>query len=409
MFNFDRAITVLADLGDTDGAGLCTRKIQSAIDRCCQEGGGTIRIPPGTWYTGALTLRSRVKLHIEKGAVVKFSTRFEDYLPVVFTRFEGIECYNYRALLYANGCRNIAIAGEGVIDGQGAAWWPWKKLQHTAARKLYDAEYLGIPVGRRAFGTVQDALRPSLLQPINCTQVLVEGITLRNSPMWTLHPVYCRDVVIRNVKVYGEGPNTDGINPDSCDGVRIEDCFISTGDDCIAIKSGMNEDGRRVGKPCRNIEVRNCRMQNGHGGVVIGSDTSGDIRNVLVRDCTFIGTSRGIRLKSMRGRGGIVENIIYRNISMQDIAYEAIVLDMQYGSSTVEPRTSEPPVFRDITLESISCRGCGRRAIDVRGIAESPIVNLTLKNIDISKAGRDTSYEYCEGLIRQNVVVDAGR
>ena len=366
-----------------DGTTVNTQAFRRAIEAGHQEGGGVVRVPPGTWATGPIHLRSHVNLRLEKDALVRFSTRFADYLPAVFTRWEGVECYNYSPLIYARDCENIAVTGEGTFDGQGDAWWQWKQLQQGAAKTLYDAEFNGVPVEKRIYGTEEAALRPQFLQPVHCRNVLVEGVTFLNGPMWTIHPVYCENVLVRRVMVRTRGPNTDGLNPDSCRNVIVEDCTFSTGDDCVAINSGMNEDGWRVGRPCENIVIRNCHMNEGHGGVVIGSGMSGGVRNVHVHDCSFTGGDRGIRLKSMRGRGGVVENVHFENIRMVDIRQEAIVLNMFYGSATVAPISDAPPVFRDVRIRNVTCESAGV-AVHICGLPEQWIRHVVLERVRLN-------------------------
>ena len=380
-----------------------TEAFRQAVAACTAAGGGTVRVPPGDWLTGPIHLESNVRLHLEKDAVLRFSTRPADYLPVVFTRWEGHECYNYSPLIYARDCVNVAVTGEGTLDGRGKAWWPWKKLQN--ARAVYDAEFNGIAVEDRVFGTEEAALRPSFFQPLGCRNVLVEGVTFRDGPMWTIHPVYCENVIVRNVSVITEvdGPNTDGLNPDSCRNVLIEDCFFSTGDDCIAINSGLNEDGRRVGRPCENVLIRRCRMEHGHGGVVIGSGMSGGVRNVHAHDCDFRGTDRGIRLKSMRGRGGVVENVWFDNVTMADITHEAIQINMFYGSTSADPQTDAAPTFRDIHLTNVSCDGAAA-AVELIGLPERPLENVTLKQIRV-RAHKPMICQDVAGLAIEDVAI----
>jgi polygalacturonase len=366
-----------------DGTTWNTQAFRRTIEACHNEGGGVVLVPAGTWATGPIHLRSNVNLRLEKGALVRFSTRFADYLPVVFTRWEGIECYNYSPLIYARDCENIAVTGEGTFDGQGQVWWHWKKLQQAAAKTLYDAEFDGVPAEARVYGTEEAALRPQFLQPINCRNVLIEGVTFLNGPMWTVHPVYCENVVVRNIAVQTRGPNTDGLNPDSCRNVVAEDCSFYTGDDCIAINSGMNEDGWRVGRPCENIVIRNCHMSEGHGAVAIGSGMSGGIRNVHVSDCRFTGGNQGIRLKSMRGRGGFVENVYCENIYMANLRREAIVLNMFYGSSTAASRSDAAPTFRNIYIRDVICESAGM-AVAIRGLPEQPIEHVILEDLHLN-------------------------
>jgi polygalacturonase len=368
-----------------DGETPNTQAFRRAIEACHQQGGGTVLIPAGDWATGPIHLRGNVNLRLEKDALLRFSTRFADYLPVVFTRWEGVECYNYSPLIYAHDCENVAVTGDGALDGQGEAWWHWKKLQQGAAKTLYDAEFDGVPVEERVYGTEEAALRPQFIQTVRCRNVLIEGVTFLNGPMWTMHPVYCENVIIRRVTVQSNGPNTDGLNPDSCRNVLVEDCSFATGDDCIAINSGMNEDGWRVGRACENIVIRRCYMSEGHGAVAIGSGMSGDVRNVYVHDCRFTGGDQGIRLKSMRGRGGVVENVHFENIRMENLRREAIVLNMFYGSTTVEPRSQAAPVFRDIHIKNVTCASAGV-AVLIRGLSEQRIERVTLDNVRLLNA-----------------------
>jgi polygalacturonase len=350
---------------------------------------------------------SNVNLYLEKGAVLRFSTQPADYLPVVFTRWEGIECYNYSPLIYACHCENVAVTGEGVLDGQGRAWWPWKKLQQAAAQTLYGAQFAGVPVEKRVYGSQEAALRPQFLQFIHCRNVLVEGVTFVNGPMWTMHPVYCQNVLVRGVTVRSEGPNTDGLNPDSCRNVLVEDCSFATGDDCIAINSGMNEDGWRVGRPCENVVIRHCAMSEGHGAVAIGSGMSGGVRNVHVSDCRFSGGDQGIRLKSMRGRGGFVENVYVENIHMSGLRQEAIILNLFYGSTTAPSKSDAAPVFRDIHIRDVVCQGAGA-AITIRGLPEQPIERVVLENLHLAAAAgihcqdvQDLTLRDVTGLVQQ--------
>ncbi len=389
------------------GIAVNTLAFAQAIEACHEAGGGIVRVPAGTWLTGPIHLRSNVNLHLERGALLRFSTRPADYLPAVLTRWEGVECYNYSPLIYACDCENIAITGEGTLDGQGQAWWPWKKLQGPAARALYDAEFKGIPVEQRVYGSKAAALRPPFLQPLRCRNVLVEGVTFLNGPMWTIHPVYCENVVVRDVTVSSEGPNTDGLNPDSCRNVLVEGCSFATGDDCIAINSGMNEDGWRVARPCENVVIRDCTMREGHGAVAIGSGMSGGVRNVHVSHCRFTGGDQGIRLKSMPGRGGFVENVYVEDIHMAGLRQEAIVLTMFYGSSTAPSRSDAAPVFRDIHIRDVSCDGAGT-AIAIRGLATPTIERVVLENLRLNAVAgihchdvRDLTLRNVSGVIQQ--------
>ncbi len=359
--------------------------IQKLIDICNDNGGGVVIVPSGRWKSIPLKLKSNIELKLEKGCVIEFIDDLSAYLPVVFTRWEGMECYNYSPLIYANNCTNVAITGEGTFDGNGSFWWHWKKLQQRTANELCYAEFNRVDVKNRVYGTEKDALRPSFIQTINCKSVLIEGVTLINSPQWNIHPVYCEDIIVRNVKVISEGPNTDGLNPDSCKNVLIENCFFSTGDDCIAINSGMNEDGWRVNRPCENIIIRNCEMKEGHGAIVIGSGMSGGVKNVYVNNCKISGGMQGIRLKSMRGRGGYVDNVMFENISIDNVSDQAIQINMFYEFTTVEPKSQTPSSFKNIFIKNI--RGVNKKdceAIKIVGLPEHKLENIHLSDIRIS-------------------------
>ena len=378
----DRKFNIKEFGGVPDGKFDNTEVFAEVIASCHQAGGGTIIVPQGEWFTGPIHFKSNIHLKLEAGAVISFSDNFEDYLPVVFTRWEGNECYNYSPLIYAADCENIAITGQGKLVGNGAKWWPWKQTQHDAAKELYDAEYNGIAVEDRVFGR-EKGLRPQFIQPINSKNILIEGITIVDGPMWTIHPVYCENTIIRDLKIITDGPNTDGINPDSCKNMLIEDCDFETGDDCIAIKSGINEDGRRVNKPTENLLIRNCKAKEGHGGVVIGSEMSGGVKNVHVHDCVFNGGERGVRLKSMRGRGGCVENLLFENIEINNLRDQGIILNMYYDATTVEPRSEMPPLFRNITVRNIKGENIAQPVV-LRGLPEKKMRDITLENIELS-------------------------
>lgn len=356
--------------------------IQDAVN-ACSENGGVVTIPKGEWKSGAIHLKSNVTLHLEDGAVIIFSEKPSDYLPVVFTRWEGTECYNYSPLIYAKDCENIAITGKGTLIGSGQAWWDWKNLQGSAAEELCYAEFHNIPPKKRIFGTEKSALRPSFIQPINCKNVLLEDFTIKDGSQWTIHPVYCENVVVRNVTVSSHGPNTDGLNPDSCKNVLIEGCTFDTGDDCIAINSGINEDGWRVNKPCENVEIRNCTMTGGHGAVVIGSAMSGGVKNVYAHDCKINGTMQGIRLKSMRGRGGYVDNVKFENMQIDNVTEQAIQINMFYEYSTVMPKSNVPSEFRNIEIRNISGEN-NKTGIQIKGLPEKRLRNITLENISLT-------------------------
>jgi polygalacturonase len=367
--------------GVADGKTLNTRAFAAAIAACAQAGGGRVIVPAGRWLTGAIHLRSNVNLHLQAGSTVLFSTNPADYLPAVWVRWAGLECMNYSPLIYARDCENIAVTGRGTLDGQGARWWYWSRRQNETAQRLYHMSIAEVPVERRMFAKPEDSLRPQFIQPINCKHVLLEGVTIVSGPFWTVQFVYCDQVIARNLTIRTSGSNNDGINADSCRNVLIEGCDLSTGDDGICLKSGLNEEGRRIGRPTENVIIRHCVTRAGHGGFVIGSEMSGGIRNVLVYDCDFLGTASGVRLKSARGRGGVVENIWCRDIRMHNIAGEAIVLTTSYKAWFGSDQ-GVAPTFRNITFENIKVN-VAVTGIAIDGLPEQAIENLTFRDLDL--------------------------
>ncbi len=360
-----------------DGKTLNTSAIAKAIADCAEKGGGRVVIPPGVWLTGAIHLRSNIELHLADGAELRFSTHPADYLPPVFVRWAGFECWNYSPLIYARDCENIAITGRGRLEGQGKPWWTWVKEEVQTSRKLYDMVLAGVDVKERLFADEKRPLRPQFVVPINCRNVLIEGVSFTSGPFWTIQAVYCENVLVRNITITNEGPNNDGFNADSCRNVVVEHCTFATGDDSVAIKSGLNEDGWRVGRPSENIVVRHCRMMRGHGGVVIGSDMSGGVRNVFVHDCDFSGSLMGIRLKSSRGRGGVVENVWYRDLDLGDIIGQAIIVHTDYKAYFGSDQ-GKAPTFRKIHISDVICRKAGQAA-RLSGLPELPIEDVVFE------------------------------
>ena len=349
----------------------CHDAINRAILECSQNGGGTVLVPKGNFYTGPLTLKSNVNLHLEDGATLKFLTDPNLYYPAVLTRWEGIDCYNARPLIYAYGETNIAITGKGIIDGQGSneAWWPmcgarhygWKEgmiAQSQGGRqKLLTWAETSTPVYQRVL-SLEDGMRPQLINLYGCNTILIEGVTLLNSPFWVIHPLFCESLIVRGVHIFNRGPNGDGCDPESCKNVLIEDCLFDTGDDCIAIKSGRNGDGRKWKTPSENIIVRNCKMKNGHGGVVIGSEISGGYRNLFVEDCEMDSPEldRAIRIKTNTCRGGIVENVYVRNVTVGQCREAVLKINLLYESDEPCDR-SFPPVVRNVFLRNVTSKG----------------------------------------------------
>ena len=314
-----------------------------------------------------------------KGATIRFSTNPEDYLPPVFSRWEGIECMMYSPLIYAYRQENIALTGRGTLDGQSseANWWRFSRLQREDRTKLGRYGDEGVPVEQRVFGS-GSKLRPPMIQFYRCRNILIDGLTIKNSPFWHIHPVLSQNVTIREVTVTGMGPNNDGCDPESSRDVLIFGCSFDTGDDCIAIKSGRNNDGRRVGVPSENIVVQDCVMKNGHGGVVIGSEMTGGVRNVFIEDCTMDSRNldRAIRIKTNAIRGGVVENVFARRLAIGQVGEAVLKVNFHYEEGDHGPYT---PVVRNILLEEVTARKCGR-VLYLDGFERSPISDVTLRD-----------------------------
>ena len=357
----------------------CTDAFRKAISAAHQAGGGRVVVTPGTFMTGAIHLKSNVNLHVSDGAVINFSLEPEKYMPVVYTRFEGTECMNYSPLVYAFEQENIAVTGRGILNGQASDknWWRWKKTQRGDVNTLRNQGEKGEPVRWRVFGAGKQ-LRPNMIQPYKCKNVLIEGVTIKNSPMWHIHPVLSTNVTVRNVRVIGHGPNNDGCNPESCKDVLIENCYFDTGDDCIAIKSGRNNDGRRVNVPSENIVIRNCQMKDGHGGVVIGSEMTGGARNIFAENCTMDSPNldRALRIKTNSVRGGTVENVYMRNVKIGQVAEAVLKINFNYGEGDTGKFT---PTVRNINMENVTS-GKSKYALSISGYERSPITGIRLKN-----------------------------
>jgi polygalacturonase len=406
----------------TDGKNLNTKLINETITRLNKQGGGTLFFPAGTYLTGSIVMKSNITLELEAGATLLFSDNFDDYLPFVEVRHEGVMMKSFSPLIYAVDAENITIKGEGTINGQGKTWWEeffkvlvdlrdngirevnkyqkmWEEANDVAAIKAEtNVDWHGT-VDRRFF-------RPPFIQPVRCKHVRIEGITILNSPFWTVNPEFCDDVIVRGVTIHNEpSPNTDGINPESCRNVHISDCHISVGDDCITIKSGRDLQARKLNAPCENITVTNCTMLSGHGGVVIGSEMSGSVRKVTISNCVFDGTDRGIRIKSTRGRGGVVEDIRVSNIVMSNIKKEAVVLSLKYSKMQPEEKSERTPVFRNIHISGVTASGT-EVPILISGLEEAPISDIILRDIHIQGAKQACQFEDCENIVLRDVLVN---
>jgi polygalacturonase len=368
-----------------DGKTDCTAAIGKAIDACAKRGGRVV-VPAGEFLTGPVHLKSGVNLHLDTNATLRFSTDPKAYLPPVFTRFEGVECYNYSPLIYAFGQKNVAVTGEGTLDGQATEenWLRWKgrkdastNTQKIANERLKKMAQDGVPVKQRRFGE-GDYLRPNFIQFYRCRNVMVEGVRIRRSPMWEIHPVLCSNVIVRGVDIVSHGANNDGCDPESCRDVLIEKCLFDTGDDCIAIKSGRNADGRRVGVPSVNLIIRGCTMRDGHGGVTIGSEISGSCSNVFAENCEMSSPNLtcALRLKSNAVRGGVLQNIFMRNVKVGQVSDSVLQIDFLYEEGTNGPCK---PVARNVAMENVTVDHTPR-VLNVRGFPSAEISNVRIYN-----------------------------
>jgi polygalacturonase len=410
-----------------DGATLNTAAIAAAIAACESAGGGRVVVPRGVFLTGPIELRSRIELHLERGAVLLFSPAFEHY-PMVRTSYEGGAAVRATSPIWARGAADVAITGEGTIDGSGQAWRPVKKSKLTSEqwKKLTDSggvldkagstwwptaaalngpetlraiESRGGEVPLTAYEAVREYLRPVMVSLVECRRVLLDGPTFQNSPAWNIHPLLSEDLVIRNITVLNPwySQNGDGLDLDSCRRAIVYNCRFDVGDDAICIKSGKDEYGRRRGRPTEELLVVDNVVYHGHGGFTVGSEMSGGVRNILVERCTFLGTDVGLRFKTTRGRGGVVEKIWIRDVQMTDIPTDAIGFNMYYGGEAPTDATdagvSRPgmpvdegtPQFRDIVISRVLCRGAGR-AVMLEGLPEKPITGIVLDDVRMTAA-----------------------
>jgi len=400
-----------------DNKSDCTPAFQQAIAACAAAGGGNVVVPAGEFSTGAIELKSGVNLHVDEGATIRFS-RDPKLYPVVFTRWEGVELMNFSPFIYAFEQKNIGISGSGTIDGNADCehWWPWKGRtncgwekgdpnQENDRNRLFAMGEQGVAVAQRVFGPGH-YLRPQFVQPYRCQNVLIEGVTLVYSPMWQLHPVLCRNVTIRKVNVRTSvlGPNTDACDPESCANVLIQDCFFSVGDDCIAIKAGRNGDGRRTNTPTENVVIQGCHMKDGHGGVTIGSEISGGVRNVFAENCRMDSPDLDIalRFKNNAMRGGVLENIHVRNIEVGQVAQAAVAVDFLYEEGANGKFT---PVLRNVSVENMRTQKA-KYALYLRGFDKAVIENIAVSNCDFAGVANGSVIEHVQGLKLSNVRVN---
>ncbi len=401
---------VVTDFGaKADGQADASAAFRAAIEACHRAGGGRVVVPAGVFLTGPIHLRSRVNLRLSSGATVRFRREPASYLPPVLTRFEGVELMGYSPLVYAFEQQDVAVTGEGTLDGQAGPehWWPWKRNDHRQSQKpdrerLFRQAETGTPVAERVYGDGH-YLRPPFVEPYRCTNVLIEGVTITNAPFWVIHPVLSRNVIVRNVKVVSTGPNNDGCDPESSSDVLIEDSLFDTGDDCIAIKSGRNADGRRLNVPSRNVVVRGCRMRAGHGGVTIGSEVSGGVHDVFVERCQMSSPQldRGIRVKTNAMRGGVVENLFVRDVEIGEVG-SAVDVDMLYEEGAAGGFT---PVVRNLSVERMTVARA-RYALFIRGLPTSPVRGVAVRDSAFRRVASGSRLQGVLDLALRNVTIE---
>lgn len=444
----DREVDIRDFGGIGDGVALNSAPFEKAIDALSKKGGGRVVVPTGVWLTGPITLKDNIELHIKPDAVLLFSTD-RDLYPIVETVFEGLDTKRCISPINAVGAKNIAITGGGTIDGNGDSWRQvkkskmapsqWKELlksggftnekgdlwypDSSSFRGSVVSDAFNVPQGletEEEWNSVKTYLRPVLVSFKECENVLMEDCLFQNSPCWNIHPLMCKNVIINNVTVRNPwySQNGDGLDVDSCENVLVVNSSFDVGDDAICIKSGKNEDGRRRARPCRNLIVDNCIVFHGHGGFVVGSEMSGGVQNIKVTNCRFLGTDVGLRFKSCRGRGGVVENIYIEDIVMMNIPTEPLLFDLHYGGkSAVEaaedgaspfdvayvPADETTPQFKDIFIRNVVCSGASR-AMYFNGIPEKNIENIVVEDCEIvSDKGADLRYS--NGVLLKDVKI----
>ena len=437
----------LTDFGAVgDGETLCTEAFAKAIDALSKRGGGHLIVPRGIWHTGPIVLKSNIDLHLEMGAVILFAAD-ETLYPLISTSFEGLDTYRCQSPLSGNGLHDISVTGQGVIDGNGRYWRPLKKSKVTDSQwkeftegsgvetkkgywvpsegyaKGEASANMNVPQGmntKEDWESVKRFLRPVMVSLVNCRNVLLQDVIFQNSPAWNIHPLMCENIILDHVLARNPAyaQNGDALDLESCRNALIVDSKFDAGDDGICIKSGKDADGRKRGRPCENVVVDGCTVFAGHGGFVVGSEMSGGVKNIMVRNCQFLGTDVGLRFKSTRGRGGIVENINIDGISMTDIKTDAITFNMYYGGKSVAealadgdnpnntdmmPVDETTPIFRNINISNVVCNGAGR-AMEFNGLPEMPIDGITLCNVNII-AKKDAEFHNCKNITQKDVKI----
>ncbi|MBL0940020.1 MAG: glycoside hydrolase family 28 protein [Gemmatimonadaceae bacterium] len=395
-----------------DGKVDNTEAIAKTIAACAEAGGGRVVVPAGRFLTGPVHLKSRVNLHVSAQATLVFHTDPARYLPAVLTRWEGMEMMGYSPLVYANDVQDVAISGAGTLDGQASEsnWWAWKggknrplPNQIAARNKLQELVDSGAPVAQRVFAD-GSYLRPQFIQFYRSRNILVEGVTILNSPMWEVHPVECTNVTVRDLVIRTHGPNNDGCNPESCTDVLIERCLFDTGDDCIAIKSGRNADGRRLNIPTQNVIVRDCTMKDGHGGVTIGSEISGGVKYVFVERCTMDSPllERALRFKNNALRGGVLEHVYMRDCTIGEVMEGVLSIDLFYEEGEKGPFT---PIVRDVELRNVTSKK-SEYALYMRAYPKSEISDIRVIDCKFDGVAKGSVTEGVQRLVWRNTRIN---
>jgi polygalacturonase len=380
--------SIAAHGADPSGKIKCTDIINGLIDSLSASGGGTLFFPAGTFYTGPIVMKSNITIYLDAGSVVMFSDDFDDYLPMVPSRWEDVRVRNFKSQVYAYQCENISIRGDGHFEGQGKKWWDFMRSVtsnqtiNSKWQEIFRRENETLLSWNQYIKGKGDFLRPPMITAYECKNVLIEGVSFSNPPFWTIMPAFSENITITGITIEnpGNSPNTDGIDPSSCRNVHISDCHITVGDDCIVIKSGRDEDGREAAMPTENITITNCTMLEGHGGVVIGSEMSGGVRRISISNCVFEGTDIGIRIKTMRGRGGVVEDVRVSNVTMYKIVNEGILITLRYQPTQPEPLSERTPAVSNIQLSNISIRDAQRPAA-IYGLEERSVSHISFNDI----------------------------
>ena len=396
----------IVDFGAVEGGTVKnTDAIAKAIATVSNAGGGRITFPAGKWLTGPIHFKDGVEIHLEKDCEILFSTDKEDYLPAVFTLYEGMRCYTYSAQLYAHNCHDIAITGEGTFNGQGFVWWWMAGMYRDGVNDMHVAGEEHRPVEQRVYDTVEQGVRPGLLHFIDCKNVLIEGCMFKFSPFWTVHPTWCENIIVRNIRVLNpedHAPNTDGCNFEGCKRGLLDGIEVSTGDDAVCLKAGRDEDGRVVNRPCEDMIIRNITVNRSHGGITIGSEMSSGVRNIYVENCNFMRNFIGIWIKTAPERGGYVRDIEYHNIRVGKLWQQGICVTMGYYVDDYKPgEYPHMPVIENILVDDFKVEYAGV-GVKLDGCAGYPLRNIHLKDVE-AKGGVNIQTTHIEGLHMENV------